>query len=143
MRAPAFAFLALMLAACVPEGGARGEGAGSASREACPIIESALWYSWLGPNRDGPGGVLAIGARVTTPTPGYSFSWVVGPTDRGLPPGQHLTLIVSPPDGMVAQVLTETDIEFSLATPFTEFRTVIVSCGETVIHKFGRVRPLE
>lgn len=142
MRAAVLTCLALSVAACAPEGGARGD-AKMADAETCPIYESTNWHAWVARNGDGDGWVLEIRGRVTMPTPGYSFSWVAGPTDRALPPGQRVRLIATPPDGIVPQVLTETDVGYSLAAPFKEYRTVIVGCGDETLHEFGKVTPLE
>jgi hypothetical protein len=60
-----------------------------------------------------------------------------------MPPGQRIRVELTPPDGIVAQVVTPTALEIDAPTPFREYRTVIIGCGDTVLHEFGPVTPLE
>ena len=47
------------------------------------------------------------------------------------------------PEGMVAQVITPTDVMYSDATSFPVFSRVIVGCGEKVIAEMVDVTPME
>lgn len=142
MRTLSFVFLSLSLAACAPEKGVGGPSAGADSA-ACPVIESGDWHAWVDPPRDGGEGMLRVRGRLDLPTPGYTVAWALGPTDRAMPPGQRIRVMLTPPDGIVAQVVTPTAIEIDAPTRLREYRTVIIGCGDTVLHDFGKVTPLE
>lgn len=143
MRTIGSLLLIAALTACAP----RSDAADATDKEdamaSCPVIESANWHAWVDPPRDGAEGVLRVVGRVDLPTPGYGFSWALGPTDRAMPPGQRIRLEFTPPDGIVPQVVTGMDLKIDAPTPFREYRTVIVACGDQTLHEFGPVTPLE
>jgi hypothetical protein len=120
---------ALPLAACAGPGLPAGpDNLGETS--ACPVVESGEWEAWID-RMPGPGAepTLKVAGTVTMPTPGYTFSWQIGPTDRMMPPGQRLRLVPTPPPGMVIQVLTPERVTFSMPAVASEYRTVMVECG--------------
>ena len=96
---------------------------------ACPVRFGADWDAWVDAEPPGPRTLIVTG-QVLAPTPGYTASWRVGAADRMMPPGQHLHLEFAPPDGMVAQVITEMDVRYEGDATYPEYRVVFVHCGD-------------
>lgn len=122
----------LTLAACnTDREGAPGEGSYAQKPVAavCPVIESRGWAAWVDaePGPDAP--TLHIRGTVVLPTPGYDYTWRVGLADRALPPGQHMHLDFTPPDGFVAQVITTVDVAYVGEAAYPEYRAILVKCG--------------
>ncbi len=133
MRKTAIVVTGLLLAACNADGeGAPGEGsyAQKPARTACPVIDSSDWTAWVDaePGPDSP--TLNIRGTVTLPTPGYDYAWRVGIADRALPPGRHMQLEFTPPDGMVAQVLTSMEVSYRGEAAFDAYRMILVKCAD-------------
>lgn len=121
---------ALSLTACsVDEKGAPGEGIGNKPVADCPVIDSRDWHAWVDaePGPDAP--TLHIRGAVDLPTPGYEYHWRVGIADRALPPGQHMHLDFTAPDGVVAQVVTPMEVAYQGEAAFDEYRMILVKCG--------------
>ena len=99
----------------------------SAMSENCPVIDSRGWSAWLNkmPSVDG-GARLNIAGEVDLPTPGYSVEWIEGPAD---PPGQRFTLVLTPPDGIVPQVVTPTPVKYEGAATYPAYRSILINCG--------------
>ena len=111
----------------------------------CPVIDSRNWHAWVDVrHEDGEKSyVLKVAGQVDLPKPGYTVSLKTGPTDRMMPPGQRLIMELVEPEGMVAQLITPTDVMYSDATSFPVFSRVIVGCGEKVIAEMVDVTPME
>ncbi len=125
-------FAALILAACnADEKGAPGEGSyGDKPNVAgCPVIGSRDWTAWVDaePGPDAP--TLHIRGTVDLPTPGYDYAWRVGIADRAYPPGQHMHLDFTAPDGVVAQVVTPVEVAYEGEATYKEYRMIRVKCG--------------
>ena len=95
----------------------------------CPVVFAGEWRAWVDAEPPGPR-ILHISGQITAPTPGYSISWRFGATDRANPPGQHVHLEVTPPSGMVAQVITTEDVHYSGEAAYPEYRSIHVHCGD-------------
>lgn len=100
----------------------------------CPVIDSRDWAAWVNA-MPGPDAVrtLIVTGEVDMPTPGYSIDITLGPADRMMPPGQYLDLSVTPPDGMVAQVVTPMPVRFETPAVYPEYRKIVVRCGGTLL----------
>jgi len=127
---------ALLLSACNADGdGAPGEGTAidKPAMADCPVIGSRDWTAWIDaePGPDAP--TLHIRGTVDLPTPGYAYDWRVGLADRALPPGQHMHLDFTAPDGMVTQVITSADVAYKGEATYTEYRMILVKCGGEVL----------
>lgn len=122
---------ALCLAAC----NADGDGAviDKPALAECPVIDSRDWTAWVDaePGPDAP--TLHIRGTVDLPTPGYTYAWRVGLADRALPPGQHMHLDFSAPDGVVTQVVTSVDVAYTGEATYAEYRMILVKCGGDVL----------
>ena len=125
--------LGFALAACnADEKGAPGAGSyiQKPALAKCPVIDSSSWTAWVDaePGPDAP--TLHVRGTVVLPTPGYDYAWRVGIADRALPPGQHMHLEFTPPDGPVAQVITTADVAYAGEAAYPEYRAIIIRCGD-------------
>lgn len=102
----------------------------SAMNSDCPVIDSRDWSAWLDtmPSLE-PGPRLNIYGEVDLPTPGYTVEWQEGPADRANPPGQRMKLILTPPGGIVAQVVTPTPVKYQAKATYPAYREIIILCG--------------
>ena len=100
----------------------------------CAVIDSSNWQAWVNA-MPGPDATptLHVTGEIVLPTPGYTIDWQLGALDRMLPPGQRLSISTTPPDGMVAQVLTNVEVAYAGETAITDYREVIVNCGDKVL----------
>lgn len=106
----------------------------SSSAPNCAVIESTNWQAWVD-TMPGPDSkpTLHVTGEVVLPTPGYDIAWRIGPLDRMQPPAQRLYMDVTAPDGMVAQVITTVAVAYAGETPITNYRAIIVGCGDEVL----------
>lgn len=97
---------------------------------ACPVLDSRNWTAWVNamPGPDAKP-TLHVTGDVDMPTPGYAFEWREGMADRSAMPVQRLMLTATPPDGMVAQVLTTETVSYEGPALTTTYGGVIVMCG--------------
>ena len=108
----------------------------------CPVMKTRHWHAWI--DRVGKEkSRLNISGEVDLPTPGYEVEWQPGILDRRVPPAQSITLSFSPPEGMVAQVITPTKLNFTMPTSILKYRSVIVYCGNQLLAKIPDVTPQE
>lgn len=107
------------------------EMANAEGQDACPVLESHDWRAWVNA-QPGPdaSATLIVEGNVVMPTPGYAFSWEEGMADRSAIPMQRLHLAVSPPDGMVAQVITTEAVRYEGPAIAQNYRAVVVMCGD-------------
>ncbi len=100
----------------------------------CAVIESGNWQAWVD-KMPGPDAkpTLHVTGEVVLPTPGYEITWTMGALDRRQPPAQRLKVSTTPPDGMVAQVITTVAVSYAVESPITEYRAVIVGCGDNTL----------
>lgn len=117
--------------ALAQEGAGSGPGEGS---RACPVLASSQWSAWINAE-PGPGATptLIVQGEADLPTPGYAASWTIGPADRRLPPAQYIDLRFTPPDGMVAQVVTVEKLRFETPAVYPEYRAIIIRCGDKTL----------
>ena len=130
MRIARIAALASTLTAALALGGCATYPAEDAAMASCPHV-SRDWQAWISamPGPDAKR-TLHITGSVDMPTPGYSVKLVGGPADRMQPPGLRFQLEATPPDGMVTQVITPTEVNYSEPTPYPQIREIMISCGE-------------
>ena len=120
---------AALLAGCMAETPPSGPGTVA---DGCPVLASRAWSATLdkmpGPGQSGP--ILAIAGDVDLPTPGYTITLSAGPADRMMPPSQRFRLTASPPDGIVAQVVTPTPVKYRAKADYPAYRSIVILCGE-------------
>ena len=102
----------------------------------CPILSSSGWGAWI--EKKGAENILTVSGRVTLPSAGYSTSLVFGETREINPPSQTVRLVVRPPGGPSAQVITEKEVveQFNSLPRYSE---VIITCGGKTIGRVGQV----
>ena len=107
---------------------------GSGGGAPCPVVESRDWSAWIDAE-PGPGAEprLIVTGEIDLPSPGYRSQWSIGIADRRLPPAQHLNLALTPPQGIVAQVITTEKLRFEAKAAYPEYRAIIVRCGDTAL----------
>lgn len=93
----------------------------------CAVIDSRNWKAWTAP--DGAGTTLYVSGEVDLPTPGYAAVLRLGAADRAMPPGQIVHLDLTPPEGLVTQVVTPTPVELQSPGAYPEYRSVAILCG--------------
>lgn len=107
---------------------------------ACPVIESGNWAAWIDAMPSPEGGKrLNVSGEVVLPTPGYEWDLVIGAADRMNPPAQHLQLKLTPPDGIVAQVLTTYQVTHRSDAVYPEYRAILIKCGDKQLAKISDI----
>lgn len=110
------------------------EAAADDGEPACPVIESANWTAYID-RMPGPDAAptLNVSGEVTVPTPGFTFAWREGPTDRSAVPSLRLILEPAAPTGLVLQALTTETVSYrGPALPNGYSRIIIVCAGEPI-----------
>ena len=136
MKAIPMLAAAFCVVACTPEEPVQTAPAApepvSAPAGNCPVIASRDWKAWIDamPMVGADGNRLHIAGEVDLPTPGYSVELVAGPADRAMPPSQRFTLVATPPDGMVAQVVTPTPVKYQDKATYSAYRSIRIVCGD-------------
>ncbi len=114
-----------MIAACLCFGAMS-----AAAEDRCPIYETRAWHAWVDQAGEDGANRLIVFGQVDLPSPGYAIDWEQGPMDRMNPPSLRLRLTATPPDGVVIQVITPTDVTLALPTAESSFRSVFILCGD-------------
>ena len=72
--------------------------------------------------------------KITAPTPGYSFELKVLEVQESFPPRYVFDLVATPPNGIVTEVETETDVRVEIPNfEYSEIASATVECsGETL-----------
>lgn len=99
----------------------------------CPVISSSDWRAWLDRMPGAPSLSLNIMGKIELPTPGFKVEWSVGALDRRNPPAQHLLLKVTPPTGMVAQVLVSDELSWTTDALASNYRAIHIHCGDKTL----------
>lgn len=103
----------------------------------CPVIDSRNWKAWT--ESDGTGMTLHIAGEVDLPTPGYAATLTLEASDRAMPPGQFVSLEATPPEGLVAQVVTATPVSVEAPGAYPEYRSVTITCGAVTLAEIAPV----
>ncbi len=99
----------------------------------CPIMDTKDLNLWINaePNPDGPT-LIAI-FKGTAPTPGYGFKGRISKILKSDPPSYVIDIAAIPPAGIVAQVLTPTEVRLDIPVQSSEARSVTLTCaGQTL-----------
>lgn len=107
----------------------------------CNVLAARDWEAWINrmPGPDAAPTVHVVG-KVEVATPGYSFDWVVGPTDRSATPALRLRLVATKPDSMVNQVITTEEVKYEGPVLGAGISRVIIGCGTVTI---GEVKDVQ
>lgn len=114
------------------------DGAGSGG--GCAVLDSREWSAWIDA-MPGPDAKRTLHVRglVDLPTPGFAPVWTVGPADRHAIPKQYFDLAFTPPDGMVAQVITTVEVHFETPAIYPQYRGLVIRCGDAVLAEIDEV----
>lgn len=113
------------------DNGAIAETTETTDNNSCPM-ESRNWNAWIDRTaEDEPR--LNISGEVDLPTPGYKVEWQPGILDRRNPPAQRISISFIPPEGIVTQVITPTEISFTMRSPILKYRSVAIYCGDKLL----------
>jgi hypothetical protein len=96
----------------------------------CPVIENREWAAWVNA-MPGPNAVrtLHVTGQIVLPTPGYTITLVEGAADRSATPVQQLILTLTPPAGVVPQVLSAETVRFEGRAIAAQYRGVRIMCA--------------
>lgn len=106
----------------------------------CPVIDSRGWTAHV--NRmPGPGSTptLHVLGEIHLPTPGYGVALRAGRADRSAIPVQQLVLELTPPTGMVAQVVTPQTARYEGPAIAARYRGIHIVCAGKVIAEIADV----
>lgn len=106
----------------------------------CAVIESRNWTAYVD-RMPGPGATptLHVQGEVVLPTPGYRAVLRLGRADRSAIPVQQLILDLTPPSGMVTQVVHTETVSHRSPAIAARYRGVTVVCGERAIAEIAEV----
>ena len=114
----------------------------------CPVIESRNWHAWIDRVAENEPRLIVSG-EVDLPTSGYEVEWRSGILDRlssnggSQPPAQRLSVSFTPPDGIVAQVVTPTEVSFTMPSLLLEYSSVMIYCGDKLLADLPDVVPTD
>ena len=108
----------------------------------CPVIASRNWHAWIDRVAENEPR-LNISGEVDLPTPGYQVEVKPGILDRRQPPTQRFSLSFTPPEGIVAQVITPTQVRYTMPTSILEYRSIMIYCGDKLLVEIPDVTPQE
>ncbi len=139
MRLLLAAAASIGLSACAGDNAVAEQDQAAGGASPCPVISSSDWRAWIDAEPGGDGPKLYITGAAEMPTPGYAYSWRVGAADRMNPPGQHMHLDFTAPDGMVAQVITPMSVRYEGDAAYPEYRKIVVHCGDDTLAEIDDV----
>ena len=126
----------------IPEAQSNEEQTTETNNISCPAMESRNWQASIDrANEDEPR--LNISGEVDLPTPGYKVEWQLGILDRKNPPTQRISISFIPPEGIVAQVITPTEVNFTMRSPILKYSSVAIYCGDKLLADIPDVTPSE
>lgn len=122
--------------------GAIAESTETTNNSFCPTMESRNWHAWIDRVAEKEPR-LNISGEVDLPTPGYKVEWQPGILDRRNPPAQRISISFIPPEGIVAQVITPTEVSFTMPSPILKYRSVAIYCDDKLLVDLPDVMPSE
>ena len=126
----------------VPEKKNTKELAEPANTTSCPVKSSRNWHAWIDRVAENEPR-LVISGEVDLPTPGYKIQWRSRILDRRQPPAQRLSISFIPPDGIVTQVITPTEVSFTMPSLLLEYSSVMIYCGDKLLANIPDVVPTD
>ena len=106
----------------------------------CAVIESSDWAAWINA-MPGPGAqpALIVTGQITLPTPGFSATLREGIADRSAQPVQQLVLELTPPSGMVSQVIVTQPVRYEGPAIAQRYRAVRVVCAGRMLAEITEI----
>ena len=78
--------------------------------------------------------------KIIAPTPGYTFDLKILEVAESMPPHYVFGLVASPPDGMVTQVETETNVRIEMPDfDYAQIASATVKCGDDTLFRLDEV----
>ncbi|MDJ0742091.1 MAG: hypothetical protein QNJ32_01880 [Xenococcaceae cyanobacterium MO_167.B27] len=108
----------------------------------CAVMKSRNWHAWIDRVAENESSLNIVG-EVDLPNPGYTVEWKPGILDRRQPPAQRLSLLLTPPEGMVIQVVTPTKVNYVMPASSLEYRAILIYCGDQLLTEIPDVVPTE
>lgn len=103
----------------------------------CPIMRDFDWKAAIAAGKDGKP-ELSVRGTIEVNTGGYQANLSAGLLDKSMPPTQHLTLIVTPPGGPAADVISRLPVEIKLpAQP--HYRAIAIDCRGSEIERIETI----
>ncbi len=100
-----------------------------ANNVSCPALSSRNWQAWID-----EGSVneprLNISGEVDLPTPNYTVKWKLENGDRFSSLARNISIAFIPLEGIVIQVVTPTEVSFSMPLSTPDLKTVRIYCGD-------------
>lgn len=112
----------------------------TAQTAGCPVAQSRNWTAYV--NRmPGPDArpMLNVQGEIDLPTPGYRIELLAGRADRSATPVQQLALELTPPGGIVAQVIQTEMVRFQGPAIASRYRGVTIMCGGKALAEITEV----
>lgn len=110
------------------------------NNSSCNVMQSRNWQAWIDRVAENEPRLNIVG-EVDLPTPGYKVEWKPGILDRRKPPAQRLSLLLTPPEGMVTQVITPTKVNYVMPASSLEYRYILIYCGDQLLTEIPDVVP--
>lgn len=123
----------------VPKTGAKEDLKITQTRE-CPIISSTNWSATVVINNQGES-KLSISGDVELPNPGYAVTFERAIVDRQLTPKLHFTIKTERLSGFYIQAITPMSLEHSAPEATTQYRSIVIHCGEQIIATIDGAQP--
>ena len=114
----------------------------SVNDSSCAVMKSRNWHAWIDRVAENEPRLNIVG-EVDLPTPGYTIEWKPGILDRRKPPSQRLSLLLTPPEGIVIQVITPTKVNYVMPASSLEYRAILIYCGDQLLTEIPDVVPTE
>ncbi|MGK7937064.1 MAG: hypothetical protein AB4206_14925 [Xenococcaceae cyanobacterium] len=108
----------------------------------CNVMQSRNWHAWIDRVAEKEPRLNIVG-EIDLPTPGYTVEWKPGILDRRKPPAQRLSLLLTPPEGMVIQVITPTKVNYVMPASSLEYRSILIYCDDRLLTEIPDVVPTE
>ena len=112
------------------------------NNSSCNIMQSRDWHAWIDRVAEKEPRLNIVG-EIDLPTPGYTIEWQPGILDRSQPPTQRLSLYLTPPEGMVIQVITPTKVNYVMPASSLEYKAIAIYCGDKLLTVIPDVFPTE
>ncbi len=110
------------------------------NNSSCNVMQSRNWHAWIDRVAENEPRLNIVG-EIDLPTPGYTVEWKPGILDRRKPPAQRLSLLLTPPEGMVIQVITPTKVNYVMPASSLEYRSILIYCGDRLLTEIPDVVP--
>lgn len=115
------------------------DGGDTLSTGDCNILGADDLQLWIDA-MPGPGSPrMIINFTATTPTPGYAVEGKVATIKERMPPIYVIDLTTTPPDGIVAQVVTKSEVKLAIPIAYDTTSSVEILCDGKILFEVDEV----